>query len=361
MKSPDLIFNITKILFFSGFCSIFSFLLTTPLLNFLKKIKFYKKEARKNTILGEEAKIFYSLHKEREVAVPRGGGILIWFSVSFVCIFTFILSEITGIWWIKKLNFLSRKETWLPLFTLISASIIGLIDDFFSAYGKKEYVGGGMSFKKRFFLVFLIGLFGGSWFYFKLNWQTIHIPLIFNFPSGIDLNIGPLIIPLFILVTLACWAGGVIDGLDGLAGGVFASIFGAFTILAFSQKKFDLATFTASIIGCLFAFLWYNIPPARFYLGETGVMGLTVTMAVISFLTDSVFVLPIIAGIMVIEVLSVILQILSKKIRKKKIFLCTPFHHHLEAKNWFPWQITMRFWILSIVFSTLGVLIQLLR
>jgi phospho-N-acetylmuramoyl-pentapeptide-transferase len=152
-----------------------------------------------------------------------------------------------------------------------------------------------------------------------------------------------------------------VDGLDGLAGGVFASIFGAFSILAFSQGKIDLATFCGAIVGALFAFLWYNIPPARFYMGETGVMGLTVTMAVISFLTDSVLVLPIIGGILVIEVGSVILQLLSKKLRKKKIWLSTPIHHHLEARGWPPYQIVMRFWVLSIVFAILGVAIRLLR
>jgi phospho-N-acetylmuramoyl-pentapeptide-transferase len=149
--------------------------------------------------------------------------------------------------------------------------------------------------------------------------------------------------------------------LDGLAGGVFGSIFGAFSILAFSQGKVDLATFCGAIVGALFAFLWYNVPPARFYMGETGVMGLTVTMAVVSFLTDSVLVLPIIGGILVIEVGSVILQLLSKKFRKRKIWLSTPIHHHLEAKGWPPYQIVMRFWILSIVFAILGVAIRLLR
>ncbi len=152
----------------------------------------------------------------------------------------------------------------------------------------------------------------------------------------------------------------MIDGLDGLSGGVFASIFGAFSIIAFSQGKADLATFCAVICGTLFAFLWFNIPPARFYMGETGILGLTSTMAVVAFLTDSVVVLPIIAGIMVIEVGSIILQLLSKKFRKKKIWLSTPIHHHFEARGWPPYQITMRFWIISIVFAILGVAIRLL-
>ena len=223
-----------------------------------------------------------------------------------------------------------------------------------------KYVGGGMGFKKRLLIVILIGLVGGFWFYSKLGWDSIHIPLLFNFPAGIDLVLGYWIVPLFVLVMVACWSGGVIDGLDGLSGGVFASIFGAFSIIAFAQGKADLATFSAAISGTLFAFLWFNIPPARFYMGETGILGLTSTMAVVAFLTDSVVVLPIIAGLLVIEVGSMIIQLLSKKFRKKKIWLSTPIHHHFEARGWPAYQVTMRFWVISIVFAILGVAIRLL-
>jgi phospho-N-acetylmuramoyl-pentapeptide-transferase len=361
MQNLDFSFAIVKFLFFSGTTAIFSLILAPFLIKFLYKIKFWKKKAREKAMSGEKAEIFLSLHKERETSVPRGGGLLIWVSVTFVIFFVFILAKISEIWWLEKLNFLSRKETWLPLFTLISASIVGLIDDIFVVYGKGKYLGGGMSFWRRFLIISLIGFIGGWWFYYKLGWSQVHIPLFFDFPAGINVDIGPWIIILFVIVTLACWSGGIVDGLDGLAGGVFASIFGAFSVLAFSQGKIDLATFCGAIVGALFAFLWYNIPPARFYMGETGVMGLTVTMAVVSFLTDSVLVLPIIGGVLVIEVGSVILQLLSKKFRKKKIWLSTPIHHHLEAKGWPPYQIVMRFWILSIVFAILGVAIRILK
>ena len=330
------------------------------LIKFLHKIKFWKKEARKKTITGEEAEVFYSLHKDREVAVPRGGGLLIWISASIVILFFFLLPNFLDIWWLKKLNFLSRGQTWLPLFTLIVASIVGLTDDTLQIFGKGKYIGGGMGFTRRLLIVILIGLIGGLWFYYQLDWDTIHIPLIYNFPQGIDLSIGILIIPLFILVMVAAWSGGVIDGLDGLSGGVFAAIFGAFSVIAFSQGKADLATFCAIIAGTLFAFLWFNIPPARFYMGETGILGLTSTMAVVAFLTNSVIVLPIIAGLMVIEVGSIILQLLSKKFRHKKIWLCTPIHHHFEAKGWPSYKVTMRFWIVGIVMAILGVAIRLL-
>jgi phospho-N-acetylmuramoyl-pentapeptide-transferase len=361
MEDFGFTFSVTKILFFAGITAFLSFLLSPFLINFLNKIKFFKKTPREKAISGEKAEVFQNLHREREVKVPRGGGLLIWLSVSLIIFLVFILAQTTQIWWLKKLNFLSRNETWLPLFALVSASIVGLIDDALTVFGKGKYVGGGMGFWRRFFIISLIGFIGGLWFYLKLNWDTIHIPIFFDFPAGVDFQIGPWIIPLFIIVTLACWAGGIVDGLDGLAGGVFASIFGALTILAFAQGKVNLATFCACIGGSLFAFLWHNVPPAKFYMGETGVMGLTVTIAVVSFLTDSVLVLPIIAGVLVIEVASVILQLLSKKIRKKKIWLCTPIHHHFEAKGWPPYQVTMRLWILSIVFAILGVAIRLLR
>jgi len=353
-------FNVIKVLVLAAFSAIIAAIFSPYLICFLNKIKFWKKEARNKTITGEEAEVFYSLHKEREISTPRGGGLTIWLTLLFLIVFFFLAPQFINVWWLKKMNFLSRNETWLPLFTLIAASIVGLFDDILVVFGKGKYVGKGLTFKRRLLIVFLIGLIGGLWFYFKLGWDSIHIPLLFNFPEGIDLTIGIWIIPLFILVMLGCWAGGIVDGIDGLAGGVFASIFGAFTIIAFAQGKTDLAAFCAVIVGTLFTFLWWNIPPARFYMGETGILGLTSTMTVVSFLTDSVVVLPIIAGILVIEVSSIILQLLSKKIRKKKIWLSTPIHHHFEAKGWPAHQITMRFWIISIVFAILGVAIRLM-
>ena len=353
-------FNVVRLLVSAALAAGIAFLLAPILIKLLYKFKFWKKEARTKTITGDTAEVFYSLHKEREVTVPRGGGVLIWLSVLIVVFLFFGLSFLSQPWWFEKLNFLSRAQTWLPLFTLVVASIVGLTDDILQVLGKGKYIAGGIAFKRRLLIVMLIGLVGGLWFYYQLGWNTIHIPLIYNFPEGINFPIGILIIPLFILVMVGSWAGGVIDGLDGLAGGVFASIFGAFSIIAFSQGKADLATFCAVIVGTLFAFLWFNIPPARFYMGETGILGLTSTMAVVAFLTDSVAVLPIIAGLLVIEVGSMIIQLLSKKFRHKKIWLSTPIHHHFEARGWPAHQVTMRFWVISIIFAILGVAIKLL-
>jgi phospho-N-acetylmuramoyl-pentapeptide-transferase len=159
---------------------------------------------------------------------------------------------------------------------------------------------------------------------------------------------------------LGCWSGGIVDGLDGLAGGTFASIFMGFSVISIFNGQADLAAFCAVIAGAILTFLWFNIPPARFYMSETGTMGLTCTLAVVAFLTDSVVVLPIIAGILAVESGSVILQLLSKKIRKKKIFLCSPLHHHFEAKGWPAYKVTMRFWVIGVVLAIVGVAIRML-
>ena len=341
-----LTFNVIKILGISATASLVAILWCPFLIGFLYRHKLWKKSARTKAISGEDAVVFNKLHKEREVSAPRFGGLLIWVTTVLV---VFIL------YFIPQLNFLSRSQTWLPLFTLVSASLAGLLDDILVVSPvKSRYIGGGLSFKKRLIIVMLIGLAAGIWFYQKLGWDVINIPLLGNF------SIGAWYIPLFILVMTACWSGGIVDGLDGLSGGTFASIFGAFTIIAFSQGKVDLAIFCSVILGTLFAFLWFNIPPARFYMGETGILGLTTTMAVVAFLTNSVFVLPIIAGVLVLETGSVIIQLLSKKFRKKKVFLSTPIHHHFEALGWPAYKVTMRFWVVGIVLAIIGTAIRLL-
>jgi phospho-N-acetylmuramoyl-pentapeptide-transferase len=375
-----LTFNIIKVFSLAAISSMIAVLWTPLLTNFLYKHKLWKKISGRKAISGEDAVVFNSLHKEKEVGTPRMGGLLIWVTVVIVIYLFFILSLIFPGTWLAELNFLSRSQTWLPLFTLVVASFVGLIDDILTVGGwgvssneknnaeqglfKKIWYflwcgekcsNGGMFLKKRLLIVVLIGLVGSLWFYQRLGWDVVYIPFL-----G-DVSIGLWYIPLFIIVTLACWSGGIIDGLDGLAGGTFASIFGAFTVISFVLGKVDLATFCAVIAGALFAFLWFNIPPARFYMGETGMLGLTMVLAVVSFLTNSVYVLPIIGGLLVIEVASAIVQVFSKKFFKKKIFISAPIHHHFEAMGWPSYKVTMRFWIIGIVLAFIGVAVRLLK
>jgi phospho-N-acetylmuramoyl-pentapeptide-transferase len=354
-------FNLIRLLIISALTTAFSLFWAPCLIKILRKNKFWKKKQQLKTITNTEATVLKSLRKDEKTCVPRAGGLLISVSVLLITLSSVLISKIPNIWWFEKINFLSRNETWLPLFALVVSSLIGFFDDFLTVAGKGKYVRGGLSFLKRMIAIIIIGLIGGWWMYAKLGWETIHIPLIGNFPEGIDFFIGYWYIPLFVFVMLASWAGGVVDGLDGLSGGVFASIFGAFTIIALAQGKADLATFCAVISGSLLAFLWFNIPPAKFYMGETGTMSLTSTMTVVAFLTDSVVVLPIIAGVLVFEVGTIIVQLLSKKYFNKKIWKCTPIHHHFEALGWPKHNITMRFWIISVVLAILGTAIKIVR
>jgi len=346
--------NVIKILTLCAFSAFLAVAWTPVLTHFLYKYKLWRKTARTKTISGDKAEVFYKLHKDKEVNTPRLGGLLIWLTTAFVAFLFLFLSKFSDSYFLQKLNFLSREQTWLPLAILIAGSILGFGDDILQVLEKGKYAGGGIRFTRRLAVVLLIGIAAALWFYFKLGWHTLHIP------GNGSIEIGILYLPLFVLTVLACWAGGIIDGVDGLSGGVFSIMFGAFSIIAFANTQYNLAAFCAVITGTTLAFLWFNIPPARFYMGETGTIGLTATLAAVAFLTDSLLVLPIIAGLLVIEVGSVIIQLTAKKFWHKKLFLCTPIHHHLEAIGWSREKITMRFWIVSLVLAIIGVSIRLL-
>ncbi len=328
----------------------------TPLLTYyLYKYKMWKKKAGKMAIGGGDTPIFNRLHKDKEVGTPKMGGIIIWLSALLTIFAIWLISKMFPSELTEKLDFLSRNQTWLPLFTLIFGSLIGLIDDALEITGAGGHFAGGLSLKKRLLVVGAIGTIGAWWFFVKLGVSSVVIPYI-----GI-VNFGFWFIPFFIIVMLAVYSGGVIDGIDGLAGGVFAVIFSAYSVIAFFQNQIDLASFCAVIVGGLLAFLWFNIPPARFYMAETGTMGLTVTLSVVAFLTNTVFVLPIIAFPLFITVLSDIIQVVSKRYRNgKKVFLVAPIHHHFEAIGWPPYKVVMRFWVISIVFAIIGMVIALI-
>lgn len=331
--------------------------LLTPLLtHYLYKYKAWKKRSTSVSVDGTPATITQKLHNDENKKTPRMGGIIIWLSTLIVTLFFGSLavlfpSEITN-----KLDFLSRDQTWIPLFTLLLGAFVGLIDDIYAVVDKQDYKGGGFSLRTRLVIVSAAALFVGWWFWDKLDVTTIGIPF------GTPLEIGILVIPLFILMSLALYASGVIDGIDGLSGGVFGSVFAAYALIAFFQSQFNVAAFAAAVTGGILAFLWFNIPPARFYMSDTGSMALTLALAAIVFMTDSlgegigVFALPIIGFLLVATVASNIIQVASKKFRGgKKVFKVAPLHHHFEAIGWPSYKVTMRYWVLSIMFAIVGV------
>ncbi|MEK7136064.1 MAG: hypothetical protein AAB821_00510 [Patescibacteria group bacterium] len=344
------VFAPTAIAFFIGIA------ITPGLTHYLYKYKMWKKKAGKTAPDGRATPIFNQLHAHKETGTPRMGGIIIWASALLTIAVIWLISQIYPTDVTTKLDFLSRNQTWLPLFTLISASVLGLLDDILQIREPKAgKYNGGLSFWNRLSIVITLGLIGGWWFYAKLGVDTLHIPF-----WG-ELAVGLWLIPIFVLVMAALFSSGVIDGLDGLSGGIMAIIFAAYAGIAFFQDQIDLAAFCAVVAGGTLAFLWFNIPPARFYMSETGILGLTTTLTVVAFLTNSVLWLPLIAFPLVLTSASVVIQLLSKKMRGgKKVFLVAPLHHHFEAIGWPAYKVVMRFWIIGIITAIVGMILILL-
>lgn len=334
--------------------------ITPTITNYLYKNKMWKKKAKTLTVDGSQATVFNSLHKEKEIGTPRLGGTIIWISAFIVAILFWLLGRLIDIDIFTKLEFISRNQTWIPFTTLLFGALVGAIDDILEIKGGGDHIAGGLSAKKRLLFVGAVGLIISLWFFIKLDIASIFLPF-FGY-----LNIGWLIIPFFVLTMMFMYSGGVIDGIDGLAGGVFAVAFSAYAVIAFSNNQIDLAAFCALVVGGILAFLWFNVPPARFYMSETGSMALTITLSTVALMTDQLgggkglFVLPLVAFPLVITVLTVMLQLGYKKMTGgKKIFLSTPIHHHFEAIGWPAYKVTMRYWIISIVFAGIGVIYAL--
>ena len=348
--------DLVKIFIPTTFAFFLGIFLTPIATHFFYKYKMWKKYSRNGGEVSEEFRKIHKEHKEhQELSTPRVGGIIIWVSVLFTTgLFSLALTLFPSTS-TEKMNFLSRNQTLIPFFTLFIGSLLGLCDDFIQIYGTGKFARDDKSWRKwKIFLVTFFSFLIGVWFFYKLGMTSFHVPF------GGEIYLGILIIPFFIIVTLATFSGGVIDGLDGLSGGVLASIFAAYAAIAYANNQIDIAAFSAVTTGAILAFLWFNIPPARFYMGETGIMGLTITLATLAFLTDSVLILPIVALPLVITSGSDILQMLSKKLRGgKRLFKLAPIHHHFEAIGWPSYKVTMRFWILSVIFAIIGIILAI--
>lgn len=324
----------------------------------LYKYKAWKKKGGKGKGMGDDngTPLFDSLHKEREVSTPRLGGILVWSSVFGTAILLALLGFALGGPY-AQLDLVNRGQTWLPLFALLVGGLTGLVDDVLEIRTST----GGLSMRWRLLVVALFGAFAGWWFYAKLGVSSIGLPFLGQLP------LGGFFILFFVLVTLVLYASGVIDGIDGLAGGVFSIIFMMYAAIAFAQNQIYLAAFAATVSGSTFAFLWFNIPPARFYLSETGSMALTLALSVTAFSADAlgdgigVSVLPIIALPLFATVAGNVLQVFWKKVFKKKLFRIAPIHHHFEALGWPAYKVTMRYWVVTILAGIFGIAIALLK
>lgn len=316
--------------------------LTPLVIRLLHRFQFNKQLRSK-----ESAPVFYELHKAKE-NTPTMGGIVIWATVFLLALVLLAFGEFFGGFW-SYLNFVDRAQTYLPLMAMFVAAALGLTDDLMGVF-RIGTNGGGLKVSQKIVVYLLLAILGGLWFYYRLDWNVLYVPFYGN------VNIGWWYVPFFMfIITASAFSANETDGLDGLLGGVSLFSFAGLTAVAFVLGRYDLAAFSGVTVGALLAFLWFNIYPAKFFMGDTGSMALGITMGVIAMLTNTALFLPFFAIIPVIESLSVIIQLTSKKLRGKKIFISTPIHHHFEAIGWPETKVTMRFWIISAVFSTLGI------
>ncbi len=333
-------------------------IIITPLAtHFFYKYKMWRRVSRKENIPENKVGEFSRVHDEKaEMSTPRTGGIIILLAVVLTVFILWVFDLSFGSSITNKLYFISRNQTLIPLFTFMIASLIGLSDDFIQIFGRGKWTTDPIILRFiKIGIIISLGLLISLWFYFKLGTAHIYIPWYGYFHLGI------IFIPLFIFMVLSVWSSSVIDGVDGLSGGVLASIFGAYSLIAFLNNQIDISAFSAVVTGGILAFLWFNIPPARFYMGETGMIGLTVTLSVLAFLTDTVILLPIIAFPLFATSLSVMIQMASRKLRNgKKIFRLAPLHHHFEAVGWPKYKVTMRYWIIGVMTAILGTILSLI-
>jgi len=327
----------------------------TPIVtHYLYKYKCWKKRAGNTKGLGDESgtPIFNELHKEKEVGTPRMGGLVVVASVCITTALFWLVSYFSTGGPSGEIDFLSRTQTWLPFAGFLFGALVGFMEDLTVIGGSKRFPD-GLPFIYRAIPVLVFGAFIAWWFYAKLGMSEIFIP----FYGFMDLGIW--FIPFFLLVLLSILMSGVIDGIDGLSGGVLSVTFSSIGLIAFLSSQFDASAFSFVIVGGLLAFLWFNIPPARFYLTETGFIALALALTILAFMTNTVILLPLLAFIPFMTVITNIIQILSKKIRGKKVFLVAPIHHHFEALGWPPYKVVMRYWIISVIFAFIGVIVAL--
>jgi phospho-N-acetylmuramoyl-pentapeptide-transferase len=312
------------------------------------------KKIREEWLIGKATE-FARLHASK-IGTPTMGGWVILGVVLFMVSVSVVIQYIAPMLdYDIRHSLLSRSETYLALFTLFTVGGIGLVDDYLNIreIGRTK----GLSARVKLILLFLFGALGAYWFYFKLGYTGVNVPFLGN------LDLGIWYIPLFVLI-IATMANSVniTDGLDGLAWGLLLFNYWVYAFICYDQSLYILSALCLIICGSLIGFLWFNIKPAAFYMGDLWSLSLGATLAIMAMMTDTLIVLLITSALFWLELFSVIIQMLSKKFRNgKKVFRIAPFHHHLEAIGWSEENIVMRFWLIGMILAVLwGVVSQLI-
>lgn len=329
--------NLTSVFVLSVAAFILAMVLTPAYTYFAYRYRFWKKQ-RQTSTTGEQLKVFTKLHaKKFERNIPTMAGMI---GVVVIVIVTFAFN-------------LDRHQTWLPLAALVGGGIVGLIDDVINIRGHGSGVAGLRS-SVKLAMITAVGLVLGLWFFNALGYNSVH------FPGLGDVVIGWAIVPLFAFAVVATGnAVNISDGLDGLAGGLLSLSYGTFGIIALVQGHVLLAGFCFTVLGVLLSYLWFNIYPARFFMGDVGSFAYGAALGVIAMMTNTLFLLPIIGIVFVVEIFSSALQISWKKLFHKKVFISAPIHHHLEALGWPETKVTMRFWVIGCIASFVGILLAM--
>jgi len=301
------------------------------------RYRFWKKQ-RSTSTTGEKLEVFTKLHADKfKRNIPTMAGLI---GVISIFVVTFFFN-------------LNRAETWLPLAALIGGGAVGLLDDIINIRGRGLGVAGLRS-SLKFAMITVLATALGWFFYVKLGYNTVHLPFL-----G-DLALGWTIVPLFVFAVVATSnAVNISDGLDGLAGGLLAISFGTFGVIALLQGHMLLSGFCFTAVGALLSYLWFNIYPARFFMGDVGSFAFGTSLGVVAMLTNTLFLLPIIGIIFVVEAGSSLVQIASKRLLHRKVFLSAPIHHHLEATGWPETKVTMRFWVIGCIAGFTGIMLAL--
>ena len=329
--------NLTVVFILSVAAFILAMALTPAYTYFAYRYRFWKHQ-RSTSTTGEKLTVLTRLHaKKFERNIPTMAGII---GVVVIAIVTFAFN-------------LDRHQTWLPLAALIGGGVVGLIDDIINVRGHGAGVAGLRSGVKLL-MITAVGLVLGWWFFSILGYNSVHLP-------GLgDIVIGWLIVPLFTLAVVATGnAVNISDGLDGLAGGLLSISYGTFGVIALIQGHVLLAGFCFTVLGVLLSYLWFNIYPARFFMGDVGSFAYGVTLGVVAMMTNTLFLLPVIGVVFVVEIFSSALQIFWKRVFHRRIFLSAPIHQHLEAIGWPETKVTMRFWVIGCIASVIGILLAL--
>ncbi len=340
---PDL--TLIAMLGYGLFSFAFALFITPWFVQFLIRNK-VGKQLRVETVDGKDPTIFRTYHQSKS-GTPTMGGLLIWGSI----LATVLFSRALAYFGVVEHSLLQRGQVWLPLLALVSFGILGGFDDYLNIKGVGKTK--GLKALPKIIVLLLISTICAVWFY-RIGYNSITIPYLHTV-----VELGIWYIPIFIFIVVGTAnAVNFTDGLDGLAGGLLVIAFGAFGVLAYLQGLSVLAGFCAVCVGAIAAFLWHNVPPAIFFMGDTGSMALGGTLGVMALMIDQALVLPLIGFVFVVEMLSVIIQLTSKKLRGgKKVFIAAPIHHHFEALGWGESKVTMRLWIIGAGAAFLGIII----